>query len=86
MVGPAERALPLVLWRLPGLTLLPRLDIVECGKRSFELFIEEPHRIENLAEGCRCFCPIGRAKGEDAIVSQIFHDRRVGNIIAEQIA
>ena len=46
---PAKPALSLVLWRLPASTLLPHLDILECRKRSFELFIEEPHRIKDFA-------------------------------------
>src|SRR6266404_722967 len=67
-------------------TLLPRLDLVECGKRSFKLAIEEPHRIKNFAEGRRCSCPVSLSKGEDAVVSQISHDPRLGNFIVDQVA
>jgi hypothetical protein len=70
-------------WHLLTSTLLPRLDLVEFGKRSFKFGIEEPHRIKNFAEGCRCSCPVSLSKGEDAIVSQISHDRRVGNSIVD---
>src|ERR1700676_1845875 len=73
-------------WRRLMSTLLPRLDLVEFGKRSFKFGIEEPHRIHDFAEGCRCSCPVGLSKGEDAVVSQISHDRRVGNSIVEQVA
>src|ERR1700687_308893 len=77
---------PVSDWRLLTSTLLPRLDPVKCGKRSFKFGIEEPHRIKNFAEGCRCSCPVSLSKGEDAIVSQISHDRRVGNSIVDQVA
>jgi hypothetical protein len=63
-----------------------RLDLVEFGQRSFEFVIEEPHRIENFAEGCRRFCPVGLSKGEDAVVAQKSHDRRVGNFICGEVA
>ena len=66
--------------------LLSRLDLVEFGKRSFKFAIEEPHRIKNFVEGCRCSCPVSLSKGEDAIVSQISHDPRVGNFIVDQVA
>ena len=56
---------------------LPRLDLVEFRTRSFKFGIEEPHRIKNFAEGCRCSCSVSLSKGEDAIVSQISHDPRV---------
>jgi hypothetical protein len=32
--------------------LLLRLDRVELGQRAFKFVVEEPHRIENFAEGC----------------------------------
>ena len=83
---PAKPALSLVLWRLPASTFLPHLDILECRKRALELVVEQPHRIEDFAEGRGGSCPVGLAKGEDAVVAQISHDRRVGNAIAEQIA
>src|ERR1700738_744109 len=54
--------------------------------RSFKFGIEEPHRIKNFAESCRCSCPVSLSKGENAIVSQISHDRRVGNCIVDQVA
>jgi len=73
-------------WRLPTSTLLSRLDLIEFGKRSFKFGIEEPHRIKNFAEGCRCSCPVSLSKGEDAVVSQISHDPRVGNSIVDQVA
>src|SRR4051794_15829964 len=49
-------------WHPLTSTLLPCLDLVELGKRSFEFGIEEPHRIKNFAEGCRCSCPVGLSK------------------------
>src|SRR3981189_1526354 len=73
-------------WHLLTSTPLPRLDFVEFGKRSFKFGIEEPHRIKNFTEGCRCSCPVSLSKGEDAVVSQISHDRRVGNSIVDQVA
>src|SRR5260221_947649 len=69
-----------------SLACLPLLDLVECGKRAFEFSIEEPHRIENFAEGRGCSCPVSLSKGEDAVVSQISHDSRVGNSIVERVA
>jgi hypothetical protein len=71
---------------LPTSTLLPRLDLVEFGKRSFKFGVEEPHRIEDFAEGCRCSGPVSLSKGEDAVVSQISHDPRVGNSIVDEVA
>src|SRR5258705_10248241 len=71
---------------LPTSTLLLRLDLVEFGKRSFKFGIEEPHRIKNFAEGCRCSCPVSLSKGEDAVVSQISHDPRLGDSIIDQVA
>src|SRR5262249_38173195 len=68
------------------LTLSLRLDLVEFGQRPFEFVIEEPHRIENFAEGRRCFRPVGPSEGEDAIVAQKSHDRRVGNSIVGEVA
>src|SRR5712671_92922 len=73
-------------WHPLTSTLLPRLDLVELGKRSFEFGIEEPHRIKNFAESCRCSGPVGLSKGEDAVVSQVSHDPRLGNAIADQVA
>lgn len=64
----------------------PRPDLVELGKRSFKFGIEESHRIKNFSEGCRCFFPVSLSKGEDAVVSQISHDRRLGNSIADEVA
>src|SRR5258708_4618696 len=68
-------------WQLLVLTLLLSLDLFEFGQRSFKFVIEEPHRIENFAEGCRCFCPVNLSKGKDAIVAQISHYRRVRNFM-----
>src|SRR5258708_6703454 len=73
-------------WNLPTSSPLPRLDLVEFGERPFKFVIEEPHRIKNFAEGCGCSCPVGLSKGEDAVVSQISHDPRVGNSIGEQVS
>jgi len=61
-------------------------DLVEFGKRAFELFVEEPHRIEDLSVIGRPFEKEGLSKGEDAVVSQISHHLRVGNPVAGQIA
>ena len=63
------------------LTLLPSLDLIEFGQRSLKLVIEEPHRIENFADGCRCSCPVSLSKGEDAVVAQISHYRGVRDFI-----
>src|SRR5712692_2436154 len=73
-------------WQLPILTLLPSLDLVEFGPRSFKFVVEEPHRVENFAESGRCFCPVGSSKGEDAVVAQISHDPRLGNFVADEVA
>jgi len=67
------------------LSLSPNHDLVEFGQRSFKFVIEEPHRIKNFAEGCRFFCSVSLSKSEDAIVSQIPHDPRVGNFIVGKI-
>src|SRR6266481_2317507 len=67
-------------------TFLLPLDLVEFGKRSFKFGIEEPHRIKNFAEGCRCSCPVSLSKGEDAVVAQISHDPRIGDSIIDQVA
>jgi hypothetical protein len=61
-------------------------DLVEFGKRAFELFVEEPHRIEDLSVSRRRFGPVGLSKGEDAVVSQIGHDLRIRNAVAGQVA
>src|ERR1700704_5589392 len=75
--------------RLTGRRFSPlslSLDLVELGQRAFKFVIEEPHRIENLAEGCRCFRPVSMSKGEDAVFAQVSHDGRVMNRIAGQAA
>src|SRR5580704_19796213 len=69
-----------------ALILLPTCDLFQHGQRALEFVVEEPHRIENFAEGCGCFRPVGLSKGEDAVVAQISHDGRVGNSIAGQVA
>src|SRR5437870_3824844 len=69
-----------------SMSALLSLDLVEFGRRSFKFVIEEPHRIENFAQGCRCFCPVGLSKGEDAVVAQKTHDPRVGNLEFGQVA
>src|SRR4051812_2221792 len=71
-------------WQLLVPTLSLSLDLVESRQRPFKFVIEEPHRIENFAEACRCFCPVGLPKGEDAVVAQISHNRRVGNSMVGQ--
>ena len=63
----------------------PNPDLVEFGQRSFKFVIEEPHRIKNFAEGCGFFCSVSLSKSEDAIVSQISHDSRVGYFIVDQV-
>ena len=50
------------------------------------LFIEEPHRIKNFAKGCSFSRFVGLPEIEDAIVSQIPHDPRVGDSIVGQVA
>ena len=67
--GPATTSHPLPVRRASSFWLL--LDLVEFGKRAFELFVEEPHRIENFAEGRGRFGPVSLSKGEHAVVSQI---------------
>ena len=52
----------------------------------FKFVIEEPHRIKNFAERCSCFCSVSSSKSEDAVVSQISHDPRVGYFVAGQVA
>ena len=73
-------------WQLLIIALLPSLDLVEFGQRSFKFAIEEPHRIKNFAEGRRCFCPVSLPKGEDAIVAQISQYRRIRNLVLGQVA
>src|SRR5262249_11134870 len=63
------------------LTLLPSLDLIEFGQRSLKFLIEEPHPIENFADGCRRFCPVSLSKGEDAVVAQVSHYRGIRDFI-----
>ena len=44
-------------------------DLVEFDQRSFKFAVEEPHRTEDFAEGCRCLGSVGPSKREDAVVS-----------------
>src|SRR5262249_32214225 len=72
-----------------GRILLPsslRLDLVVFGERAFELVVEQPHRVHDLAEVRGGFCPVGAAIGEDAVVAQIAHDRRIGNAVGGEVA
>ena len=62
------------------------LDLTKQGQCSFEFIIEQPHRIENLADRRRCFRPVGLAKSEDTVVAEISHDPRIGNPVAGQVA
>src|SRR5215471_12822748 len=61
-------------------------DLLEFRLRLLELPVEEPHRVENFAEGGRCSGSVSLAEGKDAVVSQVFHDHRIGNPVVEQIA
>ncbi len=63
-----------------------RLNLVELGECAFELVVEQPHGVEDLAEGRRCSRPVGLAVGEDAVVAQIAHDRRVRDPVARQVS
>ena len=62
---------------MPAVGLFPGPDPVEFGHRSFKLVVEEPHRIEDFAESCRCLGSVGASICEDAVVSQISHDSRL---------
>ena len=62
-----------------------RLDLVEPGLRALELFVEEPHRGEDLAVVHRGSGPVGPAEGEHAVVAQVAHDLRIGDSIAGQV-
>src|SRR5580700_10789312 len=73
-----------VSWLAPS-GFLPGDDLVKESERAVELFIEQPHRIENLAECRGCFCPVRPSEGEDAVVAQIAHDRRIGNYIRSKV-
>jgi hypothetical protein len=39
---------------MPAMVLLPGPDTAEFGQRSFKFVVEEPHRIEDFAESCKC--------------------------------
>src|SRR5579872_1391058 len=67
-----------------NLLLCPHL--VKFETRLLEFGVEKPHRVENLPVVCRGSRAIGLAKGKDAVVAQISHDRRVGNSVGKQIA
>src|SRR5581483_7472140 len=41
-------------------------DLVESGEGLFEFGIEQPHRVEDVAEACRASRAIGLPKCEDA--------------------
>jgi hypothetical protein len=62
---------------MPAMVLLPGPDSVEFGQRSFKFVVEEPHRIEDFAESCRCLGSVGASIRENAVVSQISHDPRL---------
>jgi hypothetical protein len=66
----------------PG--FLPGDDLVEESERPIKLIIEQPHRIENFAKCRGCFCPVGSSERKDAVVAQIPHDRRIGNLIGSK--
>src|SRR3954462_1218244 len=70
----------------PSSPLWPGLDLVEFGQRSFELVVEEPHRIENFAEGRGRSRPVGLPEGENTVVTQVSHDRRVGHPVIGEVA
>ena len=59
------------------MVLLLGPDLVEFEERSFKFLVEEPHRIEDFAESCRCRGSVDASKREDAVVSQISHDSRL---------
>jgi hypothetical protein len=62
---------------MPAVVLLSGPDLVEFEQRSFEFAVEQPHRIEDFAERCRCPGSVGAPKREDAVVSQKSHDPRL---------
>src|SRR5512144_2974206 len=67
-------------------TFLLRFDLAEFGQRAIEYIIEEPHRIQNFAHGCRCFRSVSLAEGKHAVVAQVSHDSRLGNPVIKHIA
>src|ERR1700757_1815098 len=83
VVAAAVRSLPIVALRL---SLALRSDLVELCHCPLELVVEQPHRIENLAEGRRTSRAIGLPESEDAVVAQIAHDPRLGDAVASEVA
>jgi len=49
---------------------LLKFDLLKFGQRSLKFAGRRATCIENFAEACRCFCPVGLPKGEDAVVAQ----------------
>src|SRR5690606_11813233 len=65
------------------LTTPVRLDLAEFQQRLLEVVIEQPHRVKNFTQGCRRSGPVVFPKGEDAVVAQVSHDRRIGDLVFE---
>ena len=62
------------------------LTSANLAGRAFELVVEQPHRVEDLAVGRRGFRPVRLAEGEDGVVAQVAHDARVGDAIGREVA
>src|SRR6478735_4576621 len=77
-IGPPEELLP------AHSTFLLRFDLAEFGQRAIEYIIEEPHRIQNFAHGCRCFRSVSLTERKHAVVAQVSHDSRLGNPVIKQ--
>src|ERR1700742_2592950 len=67
-------------------SILSHPDLVEFETGLLEFGIEQPHRVENFPVIGRCSGPVGLPIGEDAVVPQIAHHRRIGDPIVQQIA
>src|SRR5262245_39763861 len=64
----------------------PQLDRLEGGAGALELVGEQPHRLEDLAEGGGGPGPVRLAEGEDRVVAQVSHDPRVRDEIGLEVA
>src|SRR5580692_6422184 len=80
--GLASQNNPALRFAPCGLRLL---DLAEQRQRPVEFIIEQPHRIENLADRRGCFRPVSLSKSEDAVVAEISHDSRVQNLMADHV-
>src|SRR5207237_7882901 len=53
--------------RLSHSALLLSFDLFESGSRALELVVEQPHRIQDFAEGRGGFRPVRLAEGEHGV-------------------